>query len=209
MFRYVIHPFKVMSLYCLLIVHSIAIPLCFYFEQVFAFKIAFDYSFNRSYLTSYMKERSILQGVLCLVGGVLSRGRYDLRLPRFLFFASRWQNAATILAGIVQAPQVWPLCILKREQLKLPISFVLIKKLNIQKIIKETQCGCEINHLWVPSVTSLMEKFTFTTTAEKVFQISSRPSALKSIESVRSNVVSIETSLDRPQRQVRSKPRFR
>ena len=94
-----------MSLYCLLIVHSIAIPLCFYFEQVFAFKIAFDYSYNRNYLSSYMKERSILQGVLCLVGGVLSRGRYD-RLTRFLFFASRRQNAATILAGIAQAPQV-------------------------------------------------------------------------------------------------------
>ena len=52
-----------------------------------------------------MKEQGILQGVLCLVWGILSRGRYD-RLPRFLFFASRRQNAATILAGIAQAPQV-------------------------------------------------------------------------------------------------------
>ena len=52
-----------------------------------------------------MKEQGILQGVLCLVWGILSRGRYD-RLPRFLFFATRRQNAATILAGIVQAPQV-------------------------------------------------------------------------------------------------------
>ena len=54
--------------------------------------------------------------------------------PRFLFFASRRQNAATILAG-------------------LPLAFVLMKSLNIKKIIKETQCGCEINHLWVPSAT--------------------------------------------------------
>ena len=52
-----------------------------------------------------MKERGILQGVLYLIGGVLSRGRYD-RLPRFLFFASRRQNVATILAGIAQALQV-------------------------------------------------------------------------------------------------------
>ena len=52
-----------------------------------------------------MKERGILQGVLYLIGGVLSRGRYD-RLSRFLFFASRRQNVATILAGIAQALQV-------------------------------------------------------------------------------------------------------
>ena len=118
--------------YCLLIVHSIATPLCFYFEQAFAFKTAFDYSCNCNYLSSYMKERGILQGVLCLVGGVLSRGRYD-RLPRFLFFASRWQNAATILAEIVQAPQVWLLCILEQEQWKLLLAFVLMKSLNIKK----------------------------------------------------------------------------
>ena len=96
-----------MLLYCLLIVHSIAIPLCFYFEQAFAFKTAFDYSCNRTcnYLSSYMKEQGILQEVLCLVGGVLSRGQYD-GLPHFLFFASHRQNAATILAEIAQAPQV-------------------------------------------------------------------------------------------------------
>ena len=89
----------------LLIVHPIAIPLCFCFEQAFAFKTALEFWCNRNYLSSYMKERGILQGVLYLIGGVLSRGRYD-RLPRFLFFASRRQNVATILAGIAQALQV-------------------------------------------------------------------------------------------------------
>ena len=50
--RWIVYPFKVMLFYCLLIVHSIAIPMCFYFEQAFAFKTAFDCSCNRNYLTT-------------------------------------------------------------------------------------------------------------------------------------------------------------
>lgn len=52
-----------------------------------------------------MTEQGKLQGVLCLIGGVLSQARYE-QLPCFLFFTSRQQNVVTISAGIVHVPQV-------------------------------------------------------------------------------------------------------
>lgn len=201
------YAFKVMLLYCLLITHSIAIPLCFYFEQAFAFKTAFDYSCIK--LSELLHERKsyITGGIVCYRGRFVSGPIWPE--STLLFFASRLQNVATILAGIAQASQVWPLRILEREQWKLPlsfVSFVLITSLNMKKKKKKHRR----NSMWLWNKSSVSAErhladgeVYLSYHSWEVFQTSSRPFALTLIELVRSKIVSMESSFDRPQRSVR------